>query len=600
MSSAAVSEMSRLERLRHLHVLDTEAEPLFDSLARAAAAVAGTPIALVSLIDESRQWFKANVGLDGVSETPREVAFCAITMSHGGILEITDAAKDIRFSKNPLVTGDPHIRYYAGAPIVLDDGTPLGSLCVIDRVPRKLSSEQFDVLQELAAAVVQALEQRSLLLARNEQMKTEADEARRQSEISAGLEKRLRDSEAFLDRTGRVAGVGGWEFNVATGELFWSDETCRIHDRPAGHKPTLDEALNYYSPEAQEAIRATWKKGMATGEGWDLELPLVTAKGRNIWVRAVGSTEFRDGHPYRLIGAFQDVTVRRRVVASLESSERRFRKLFQYSLGLICTHDLSGTLLSVNPAAATSLGYSMAELLGSSLDSLMPAARQADFQKYLARIQDRHVDSGLMELIAKDGSTRCWQYHNVLDVEDEDPYVLGHAQDVTEQHRYEKTLLEWSVHDPLTGAFNRRYLGKIERSLRDARAWSCIAIDLDHFKEVNDTHGHQRGDEVLIEVVSFLNSCIGKDDIIVRMGGDEFIVIVKDTALLADLLATLETKSSNASIHLSLGSATSTDGESLDSVIARADKGLYATRSIVRKTVRPEITPTEDEMAKHP
>ncbi|HEV2682123.1 MAG TPA: diguanylate cyclase, partial [Rhodanobacter sp.] len=429
-------------------------------------------------------------------------------------------------------------------------------------------------------------------------MKREADEARRQSEISAELERRLRNSEAFLDRTGRVAGVGGWEFNVATGELLWSDETCRIYDRPTGHKPTLDEALNYYSPEARGAIQATWEKGLATGEGWDLELPLVTAKGRKIWVRAVGSTEFRDGHPYRLVGAFQDVTVRRRVVASLESSERRFRKLFQYSLGLICTHDLSGTLLSVNPAAATSLGYSMAELLGSSLDSLMPSSRQGDFQKYLVRIKDRHVDSGLMELIAKDGSTRYWQYHNVLDEENEDPYVLGHAQDVTEQHRYEKTLLEWSVHDPLTGAFNRRYLGKVERSLRDAPAWSCIAIDLDHFKEINDTHGHQRGDEVLVEVVNFLSSCIGKDDIIVRMGGDEFIVIVKDAALLTGLLTTLETRSSSASIRLSLGSATSTDGEPLDSVIARADKGLYATRAIVRKKVRPGITQAQDEMAK--
>lgn len=597
-SVSAVNEMSRLERLRHLHILDTEAEPLFDSLTRAAAAVAGTPIALVSLIDESRQWFKANVGLDGVSETPREVAFCALTMSNGGILEIPDATKDVRFSENPLVTGDPNIRYYAGAPIVLDDGTPLGSLCVIDRIPRKLSSEQLDVLRELATAVVQTLEQRSLLLARNEQMKREADEARRQSEISAELERRLRNSEAFLDRTGRVAGVGGWEFNVATGELLWSDETCRIYDRPTGHKPTLDEALNYYSPEARGAIQATWEKGLATGEGWDLELPLVTAKGRKIWVRAVGSTEFRDGHPYRLVGAFQDVTVRRRVVASLESSERRFRKLFQYSLGLICTHDLSGTLLSVNPAAATSLGYSMAELLGSSLDSLMPSSRQGDFQKYLVRIKDRHVDSGLMELIAKDGSTRYWQYHNVLDEENEDPYVLGHAQDVTEQHRYEKTLLEWSVHDPLTGAFNRRYLGKVERSLRDAPAWSCIAIDLDHFKEINDTHGHQRGDEVLVEVVNFLSSCIGKDDIIVRMGGDEFIVIVKDAALLTGLLTTLETRSSSASIRLSLGSATSTDGEPLDSVIARADKGLYATRAIVRKKVRPGITQAQDEMAK--
>src|SRR5689334_7093200 len=123
-------ELKRLARLRLLAVMDTEPEPVFDGLVRLAASICRTPISLVSLVDDSRQWFKANHGLDGVSETGRDIAFCAHAIRDDGVMEVADATLDSRFAQNPLVLGDPEIRFYAGAPITMPAGERIGTLCV--------------------------------------------------------------------------------------------------------------------------------------------------------------------------------------------------------------------------------------------------------------------------------------------------------------------------------------------------------------------------------------------------------------------------------------------------------------------------------------
>src|SRR5262245_31308910 len=137
-----LSEAARLATLRALQILDTPPEERFDRIVRLAARVLGTPIAALSLVDEKRQWFKATVGLGGVTETPREWSFCAHAIhDSGAALVVPDAMADVRFAGNPLVTGEPRIRFYAGHPVVAEDGSPLGALCVIDRLPRELSEQ---------------------------------------------------------------------------------------------------------------------------------------------------------------------------------------------------------------------------------------------------------------------------------------------------------------------------------------------------------------------------------------------------------------------------------------------------------------------------
>ncbi len=159
-----INEKARLEKLQQLMVLDTPAEALFDEIVKLAGNVCDTPVALMSLVDESRQWFKANVGLENVKETHRNLAFCAHTIVQDSIMEVPDATLDNRFSSNPLVTEDPNIRFYAGAPLKMPSGENIGTLCVIGFKPQTLTLYQKGILLGLANIIVQALIHRSALL----------------------------------------------------------------------------------------------------------------------------------------------------------------------------------------------------------------------------------------------------------------------------------------------------------------------------------------------------------------------------------------------------------------------------------------------------
>jgi len=158
------SEKERLAALYELELLDTKNEDVYDEITKLASILCGTPIAAISLVDKDRQWFKSIVGLD-VAETARDISFCGHTILGDDLMEVSNACTDERFSDNPLVLQDPQIRFYAGMPLKIDEEHNIGSLCVIDRIPKKLTSEQKEGLKALAHLLTKNLGQRSLVKA---------------------------------------------------------------------------------------------------------------------------------------------------------------------------------------------------------------------------------------------------------------------------------------------------------------------------------------------------------------------------------------------------------------------------------------------------
>ena len=168
-------------------MLDTVPEEVFDDLTELAARICEAPIALISLVDEKRQWFKSRLGTT-VTETSRDVSFCAYAITQSDLFIVPDATRDERFANNPLVTSDPKIRFYAGAPLITPDGHALGTLCVIDKVPRELRPDQQQALRILARHVVSQLElrrrSRELSAARAQGMEFQKDLEKARAELA--------------------------------------------------------------------------------------------------------------------------------------------------------------------------------------------------------------------------------------------------------------------------------------------------------------------------------------------------------------------------------------------------------------------------------
>jgi GAF domain-containing protein len=191
-------ERKRLKVLWQYDVLDTVPEALFDDLTELAARICEAPIALISLVDEKRQWFKSKVGTT-VNETSRDVSFCSHAIKQSDLFIVPDATKDERFANNPLVTSDPKIRFYAGAPLITPDGYALGTLCIIDKVPRELRPDQKQALSILARHVVSQLELRrrsgELADVRHENAKARGQVEKLQTEL-ATLRRQLAETRA--------------------------------------------------------------------------------------------------------------------------------------------------------------------------------------------------------------------------------------------------------------------------------------------------------------------------------------------------------------------------------------------------------------------
>jgi PAS domain S-box-containing protein len=365
-----------------------------------------------------------------------------------------------------------------------------------------------------------------------------------------------------------------------------------VCDRHTLRITTVNGAAEKRYGFSQEAFAAKRLADLFAAEEVELLLELLRTEDLSDGVVRVFSQVAADGRRFRAALTLQstehgrrpalgilvrDVTAEERAIRGLERSERRFRKLFQYSPGLICTHDMRGVVLSVNPAAASALGYAASELLGHRFQEFMPERHHAAFAEYLERITRLREDTGTFRLRRADGRWVLWEYHNVLDEDDDgEPYVLGHAQDVSERVLRERRLQDANMRDPLTGCFNRRALEDIEDKL-EAEPWAVAVIDLDGFKRINDTQGHAAGDAVLVQMARFLEETAGNRGIVVRTGGDEFVVVGM-AGIPPGLVERLDGQRPRSPAAFTVGHAERHGQERLADTIRRADELLYAQR----------------------
>ncbi|RZJ97036.1 MAG: response regulator [Brevundimonas sp.] len=294
-----MTSLSRESEVRTFRAADTLDSPILKRATELAAALFRCPMSSVNLIDDDTQWLLGRTGLN-LCSTAREDAFCNLTIDlpPGGVMVVENAALDPRFRDNPLVVGEPGVRFYAGALLTSSDGFNLGALCVIDTVPRSRPTEaELQQLTTIAGLVVSELER-------------------------ARSERRRAQQQDMLNMAEAMSGVGHWRVRRPSGEVFWSDEVYAIYglDR-AAHDPQYLNSLSFYDePDAERLVAAI--TAAEAGQGpFELELGFTRADGGARRVMAKGACAFDvDGHPALLYGVFQDVTDQRRALAAAEEA----------------------------------------------------------------------------------------------------------------------------------------------------------------------------------------------------------------------------------------------------------------------------------------
>jgi diguanylate cyclase (GGDEF)-like protein/PAS domain S-box-containing protein len=566
------NEALRLASLHGLQVLDTLPEQVFDDIVQLASHICGTPIALVSLVDSERQWFKARLGMDA-EQTHRSLSFCAHAIgSAEPVFVVEDTLQDQRFSGNALVTGEPHIRSYAGAPIVMPDGSALGTVCVIDTVARTLSAGQLGALQALARQTAVLLQARRDTLASeqqsHEQSRLAAQAAAERAfaaellelalrggdlglwdmhvpsgrttvnlracamlgytteEVASGepawhelmhaedrpllhaalarhlagetayyecelrmrhkhghwvwllsravvversaagmplrivgthtdIDQRVAESQAkqhaadLQRRMATLAQVGGWELELGTGKISWTDEVYRIHEVAPGTPLALLSNIDFYAPHAQPVITSAIEEAIEHGTPWDLELDFITATGRPRVVRAQGEAVFKDGKVLRLFGAFQDITERKQIEQALQLSEQRLNLALSSTRLAVFDWDIAsgrvhrGANLSVlrgGPAAETDCGIADVQALIHPADLLSVwtttrAALRGETASYDFEHRVRRLDGGWLWVRAVGRVTERSPNGRAL-------RVSGIDEDVTARKAAEHALVE--------------------------------------------------------------------------------------------------------------------------------------------------------------
>ncbi|MBL1377375.1 sensor domain-containing diguanylate cyclase [Zobellella iuensis] len=589
-------EARRLQLLRDLAVLDTGPEEGFDALTRLAAEISGCRIALITLVDRQRQWFKSRHGLD-VRQSPREISFCGHAILQRQPLVVQDAALDPRFRQSPLVARQS-VRFYVGIPLLVQTGvSAVGTLCVADPDPRPQGLSELQLLQLATLAELVCERLRSRLIIRRLR---ESERVRnRQSQLLEAIKRASGIGFALLDQAGSIV-----ELN---------EKVASILEQTAEALKGADP-LALTLPAARTSVARMINSCLAQGLRVKGDWPLLDKQGA---LRIAGVNAERlwlDEQPY-LFCVVTDKTQERLEETLRDTQAHTLREVTLENTLTEILASIGNAIVYHRPGARVLISH----LTDNSLDTEYVSHPE------LARVAlpplngTRPVFYGVEQtpFVRHDTATGAWWRFPVLS-EDRwrilgDMWILprqatrpsaseaaflealarvaGFAMERQDQW---KALRERAEYDALTGLANRTLLGEqlaqaLSTAAEHRRQVALLFIDLDDFKRVNDSHGHHAGDKVLTCLAERMSETLRKSDTIARLGGDEFVVVLPEVdlataqrvaqKLLAVLRQPVRWEAAVLPVSLSIGLILSRPGE-LDeqALIQRADAAMYRAK----------------------
>lgn len=435
----SVREQERLAALARYEVLDTPREQSFDELAALTARLCDAPIAVVNLIGDGRQFFKAEVGL-GVRETPLESSFCVKALIEDDFLVVPDLTLDTRFECNPLVTGDPHIRSYAGALLKTEDGLPIGTLCVLDYRPRPFTALQQDTLRVLARQVMSLLDLRRTVQERDQRARTSfaSEEALALTRIE------LVDSEARFRNMADHAPVMMWvtdpNGNCTYLNRQWYDFTGQTPEEAAGLG-----WLDVTHPDDKAAAGQTFLDANTRHEPFRLEYRLRRADGVYRWAIDAASPRFGpQGKFLGYIGSVIDIADRREAEDALRGANALLKAVMEAVPGVVYAKDRAGRMLAANRGTADLVGKPLDKIVGFTDREFLDDAVQADIvMANDQRVMTERTTEVVEEEVSFADGTRATWLSTKSPFRDADGIVnglVGSSIDITERKRAELEL----------------------------------------------------------------------------------------------------------------------------------------------------------------